>query len=416
MSSPIARYYVIDKGPDATQQLKTQLNLSTLPSPIMQSGYLGLSSTHAIKDADSLAIRADASAKMEFSAAFKSVSAYPVQIAIVPPAYLRRTMRELMPEMPKQLGGGSSLVLADGLRWVAIGIDPATLKFELMIQSISDAQAKGIVDRLPKLLEFALQQLSRTQRESLLKLQNLANLQSIINEGRVTYKNSSTLDAAQWNKELSAALGLFTGQISRQSKMDRFKQIALACHNFSSAFSVLPPGNQPRDSNGKLLLSWRVHILPFLGEADLYKQFRLNEPWDSLHNLPLVKRIPKVFMSTEVDLFPSSRMREGYTSFVAPSGDDTIFGQVKPVRFADITDGTSNTIWLVEVKPEFAVPWTSPDDYSVEKNNPSRGLNLDEDGMFLYGMADGSAGYRRMDGEADKLLHRFQKSDGFAVD
>src|SRR5262249_19374530 len=53
----------------------------------------------------------------------------------------------------------------------------------------------------------------------------------------------------------------------------------------------LPPAAS-YDLQGKGLQSWRVHLLPFLGEDKLYKEFRLNEPWDSDHNKKLLSRMP----------------------------------------------------------------------------------------------------------------------------
>src|SRR5262249_29159759 len=43
------------------------------------------------------------------------------------------------------------------------------------------------------------------------------------------------------------------------------------------------------------LLSWRVAILPYIGQRALYQRFRLNEPWDSKHNKKLLAQMPKVF-------------------------------------------------------------------------------------------------------------------------
>ena len=47
--------------------------------------------------------------------------------------------------------------------------------------------------------------------------------------------------------------------------------------------------------DGKPLHSWRVLILPQLDENTHYKEFRLDEPWDSPHNLPLLQRMPRVY-------------------------------------------------------------------------------------------------------------------------
>ena len=44
--------------------------------------------------------------------------------------------------------------------------------------------------------------------------------------------------------------------------------------------------------SGKPLLSWRVHLLPFLEENELYEQFKLDEPWDSPHNIKLLDQMP----------------------------------------------------------------------------------------------------------------------------
>jgi hypothetical protein len=56
------------------------------------------------------------------------------------------------------------------------------------------------------------------------------------------------------------------------------------------------------DKNGKVLLSWRVLLLPYLEEGALYKQLKLDEPWDSKHNKKLLEKMPKVFASPRVTL------------------------------------------------------------------------------------------------------------------
>lgn len=75
-------------------------------------------------------------------------------------------------------------------------------------------------------------------------------------------------------------------------------QIGLALHNFHSAHNQFPPtstrgGELPAGDH----LSWRVQILPFLGEQELYAKFHLDEPWNSEHNLLLAKEIPDVLAS-----------------------------------------------------------------------------------------------------------------------
>lgn len=58
--------------------------------------------------------------------------------------------------------------------------------------------------------------------------------------------------------------------------------------------------------------------------------------------------------------------------------------------FANITDGSSNTIWAVEVNPELAVPWTQPADWTPNERNPMEGLGGVNAGGFIATMVDGS--------------------------
>src|SRR5207253_9743746 len=46
---------------------------------------------------------------------------------------------------------------------------------------------------------------------------------------------------------------------------------------------------------GRALLSWRVALLPFLEQDALFREFKLNEPWDSPHNKKLLAKMPKVY-------------------------------------------------------------------------------------------------------------------------
>ena len=75
--------------------------------------------------------------------------------------------------------------------------------------------------------------------------------------------------------------------------MNNLKQIGLAMHNYHDARGRLPAAYTV-DKDGKPLLSWRVLILPYTEEAALYKEFHLDEPWDSEHNKNLIARMPAV--------------------------------------------------------------------------------------------------------------------------
>jgi hypothetical protein len=136
---------------------------------------------------------------------------------------------------------------------------------------------------------------------------------------------------------------------------NNLKQIALAFFNYESANNHFPP-QAITDSDGKPLLSWRVAILPYLEEAELYNEFHLDEPWDSPHNKPLAARMPRVFVC------PSNpNPSDSETTYQGFVGKGTLLGDGKEgTKLAQIIDGTSNTLMVVEA-PE-AVVWTKPDD------------------------------------------------------
>ncbi len=160
------------------------------------------------------------------------------------------------------------------------------------------------------------------------------------------------------------------------------KVIGLAMHNHHSAFRKLPdPIN--RDADGKPLLSWRVHILPFIEEQPLYEEFRLDEPWDSQHNIKLLSKMPAVFQNTSI---PTD---EGETVFQLPMGEGTMFNEERSTRFRDILDGLSNTAMVVQTDADSAVPWSKPVDLSIDPDDPAADIGF-VDGQTVVLIGDGS--------------------------
>ena len=106
-------------------------------------------------------------------------------------------------------------------------------------------------------------------------------------------------------------------------------------------------------ADGKPLLSWRVAILPHLGEEKLYVEFHLDEAWDSEHNKRLVAKMPRVFRS------PLSTADAGLTTYFGNGGATGVIAR-PPVEMRQIIDGTAATLAIVEVGDKAAVPWTKP--------------------------------------------------------
>src|SRR5262245_57022294 len=74
-------------------------------------------------------------------------------------------------------------------------------------------------------------------------------------------------------------------------------------HNYDSEHGALPPA-AVTDQSGNPLLSWRVLILPYIEQGDLYNQFHLDEPWDSPHNLTLLERTPMTYKAVSRRMNP----------------------------------------------------------------------------------------------------------------
>ena len=157
-----------------------------------------------------------------------------------------------------------------------------------------------------------------------------------------------------------------TEQAVKQQTAKKLKRIMLAVHNYDGAKGSLPAAYTSKD--GKPLLSWRVAILPYLGQRAFYDEFHLEEPWDSDHNKALIAKMPDVYLG------PTSKHKDGRTVYLTPRGEQTVFPGDRSVTIEEITDGLSNTIAILEVDEDCAVPWTKPDDWMFDPNDPSGGL------------------------------------------
>jgi hypothetical protein len=169
----------------------------------------------------------------------------------------------------------------------------------------------------------------------------------------------------------------------RAQCMNNLKQIALAMQNYESEYGCFPPF-ATYDVNGKPLLSWRVLILPFLEQSDLYRQFQQDEPWDSPQNKPLVDKMPNSFRC------PTEKRTDGLTTYEVVVDPHSMFtGQRSGVLLSSVTDGTANTFLVVESAEP--VVWSKPDDIPLRlKGPPMLGLGSKHPGGFNAAMVDAS--------------------------
>ena len=163
-------------------------------------------------------------------------------------------------------------------------------------------------------------------------------------------------------------------------------------------------------SSSSPLLSWRVRILPFIEQNNLYAQFNFDEPWDSPHNLSLLPLMP--------DVYAHPLIENGMTLVQAVTGPGTIFPiENDGINFGQITDGSSNTLLFVQADLDRAVPWTAPDDLYYDPDapdaDPSDGIGESYFGLGTYGvLADGSTHFFS-ECLPDEVMHQMiQRADG----
>lgn len=187
---------------------------------------------------------------------------------------------------------------------------------------------------------------------------------------------------------------------------NRLKQLAIAMHNFYDSHNSFPDSDGFQESKGNL--SWRVHLLPYLGEVELYQKFQLDEPWDSENNKPLIQEMPDVFRVAGVE-------EPGKTSVHVLTGEGMPFGGEEPVQFNAVTDGTSNTIMTVVAGTDTAQEWTKPGGLEIDSEAPLKALGNVGD-QFLVGFMDGSVTALDAKIDPETFLHAAQHQDGNLVD
>lgn len=214
---------------------------------------------------------------------------------------------------------------------------------------------------------------------------------------------------------ISAGVGLPGVQKVREASenavaMNNLKQIGLALHNYEAAYGHFPPA-ATIGKKGKKLLSWRVAILPFIEQSNLYQQFKQDEAWDSENNKKWSEVSIKTYMDPRADLNP------GHTNYKAPVGNGALFDLVKGFKIADVHDGTSNTLMVISGGDP--VPWAKPDDfeYDPKKDFPADYAKAFDDSL-LVAFADGSVrtiNLAKLKNRSQTMKYLIERSDGNAV-
>jgi hypothetical protein len=181
-----------------------------------------------------------------------------------------------------------------------------------------------------------------------------------------------------------------------QANFTGIRQMGLAMRQHLSAKFSFPRTIVTKSNQA---VSWRVQMLPFIGEDQLYKQYNQDEPWDSESNQKVLAQMPNFFRAPGAD--PKSTM----TSYVLPVHPKALCREV-PAKFGfreqDVSDGTRNTIAIIETDTQ--IPWTKPEDLAIDDKQHLPALGCKELPMLRVITADGSVRAIRKNVTLEQLL------------
>jgi len=372
-----------DGNPEAVRDLVRGIDLPNFPGEweVIENTVLGANSAEQL---EMLKTKRPTSPR-ELTDAWEALGQGTAGLVVFGDQDSRRVVREMFPQLPPPFDEIDGRLLADDVKWGGIAVKlPPELSVELLIETTDDATAM-IVDRsINELLRLSrTAPLGQYKIEQKLQESLAGDLKPRVEGTRVRISMNNLGKIARL---LTPPIQQARESAQRHTRINDFKQIALAILNYQDRYKTFPTAAN-YDDEGKPLLSWRVLVLRELELGDLYREFKLDEPWDSEHNKQLIERMPQVYADPDPALRAINQA--GKTTYVAPVASETIFSGNEELTYKDINDGTSNTIMFVEVNPERAVIWTKPDDWNVDLEDPWAELRRDDRDWFTAGFCDG---------------------------
>ncbi len=297
-------------------------------------------------------------------------------------------------DLPAEFRPFRPILMADGLTAVgSLGKDKLNVSVTVKAKNKADAgEVEKSLDALRQLADTTITSAKKNLKTDVAKPKEVGELFDILQAAMkdAKFAVSDTTTTASLSLPLDAPYGPFFdlltggGASERSVSSNNMKQLGLAMHNYESAHNHLPtPATLGK--KGKKLLSWRVEVLPYIEQDALYKQFNLDEPWDSEHNMKVFKGnpMPKVFA-----IPGSANEADKKTHYQVFVGNGAMFEPTGPTKLAEIADGTSNTFMVATAAK--GVEWTKPDDIEFEPKAEVAKLLLFKDGVCMVCFGDGS--------------------------
>jgi beta-lactamase regulating signal transducer with metallopeptidase domain len=233
----------------------------------------------------------------------------------------------------------------------------------------------------------------------------LSDLKLAVDESRV--EAEATLAAefiAQIYSAQKAYQDAFAEKMERE-QLDKLGRLAAAFNAYHEAHGHYPAA-AIAGPDGKTLHSWRVELLPYLGEQQLFDDYKLDEPWDGEHNKRLIEKMPDVYSGRQPP-------RQGKAEYYVVTGKGTLFDGNAPASRESIADAPGETILVLQGRRR--IPWTKPVDIENsavnDPNAPARG----QTNGFYAAFADGTVRFVDKETDSASIRAMFTKAGGDEV-
>jgi prepilin-type N-terminal cleavage/methylation domain-containing protein/prepilin-type processing-associated H-X9-DG protein len=183
---------------------------------------------------------------------------------------------------------------------------------------------------------------------------------------------------------------------------NKLKQIGLALHSYHGTYSRFPPGiGYHMAADEYPFMSWNTRLLPFLEQESVWRQaqqafgedpvFLDNPPHFGLTTVMPAYSCPADTRSLAVE-FVGGQLHVAFTDYLGVEGTnqflrDGLLYLNSRVRFADIIDGTSNTLMVGERPPstDGVLGWWYAGEGQSRDGSGDMVLGVLEENVSIYG-------------------------------
>ncbi|MGL4419716.1 MAG: DUF1559 domain-containing protein [Gemmataceae bacterium] len=195
---------------------------------------------------------------------------------------------------------------------------------------------------------------------------------------------------------------------ARNQNQNNMKMLGLGMHNFNDTMNGMP-GPFAVDEKGQVKqgLSFRVSLLPYIEQDATYRQFDLNQPWNNARNTTAANTIIKQYN------FPGDPPSTQTPYRIFHGGGAMFETDGKMVKITSITDGTSNTIMMIEATD--TVNWAEPKELPYSATTPLPPLGHKGAPTYSALFADGSVRTIQKTLSEATLRLLITKADGMVI-